>query len=69
MVLASQEDILKYKNRLYDSKAIVGVAHGIEYPKEGEKHPADFSGGKATVQKWLEDLGFEVIVLSPGKKS
>lgn len=51
---------LKYKvlvgRKLYDSKAIVGVALG--------KSASDFSGGAATVQRRLQALGFAVRVAS-----
>ena len=49
--------------RLYDSKAIVGVAHGYEYPDKGPLTWRDFQGGKSTVKPKLEELGFEVWVL------
>lgn len=50
---------LRYRKRYYDSKAIVGAAHGY---LRGEKAlgPYDFSGGDATVRKRLDALGFEV---------
>jgi putative restriction endonuclease len=48
---------------LYDSKAIVGVAHGYEFPIAGPLQSSDFSGGEATVQRKLEELGFTVRVL------
>jgi 5-methylcytosine-specific restriction protein A len=48
---------------LYDSKAIMGVAHGYEFPEEGPLIPAHFSGGEATVKRKLEALGFEVVAL------
>lgn len=54
---------LDYEGRLYDSKAIVGVAHGYEYPSMGPLGPHDFSGGDATVKPKLEELGFRVKVL------
>jgi hypothetical protein len=60
----SRRYFLKYNNRLYDSKAIVGVAYGIEFPTEGFLKPEEFSGGFNTVQKLLEQLGFEVVVFS-----
>lgn len=47
--------------RLYDSKAIVGVAYGYAFPDEGPLAASKFSGGKASVEKLLTDLGFEVI--------
>jgi 5-methylcytosine-specific restriction protein A len=47
--------------RLYDSKAIVGVAHGIS---GGETWRAEeFSGGEDTVAKRLRELGFKVSFL------
>jgi len=52
--------------RRYDSKAIVGAAHGYQFPREGPLRPKDFSGGDATVRRKLEDeLDFDVEVL-PG---
>ncbi|MDR5750212.1 MULTISPECIES: DUF3883 domain-containing protein [unclassified Caballeronia] len=47
--------------KLYDSKAIVGAAHGYAFPDEGPLRAADFSGGEATVERVLLDLGFEVV--------
>lgn len=47
--------------KLYDSKAIVGVAYGYAFPDEGPLRAADFSGGEATVERILLDLGFEVV--------
>lgn len=44
-----------------DSKAIVGVAFGIEHPQHGPVAPSDFSGGEATVAERLRALGFEVV--------
>jgi len=46
----------------YPSKAILGVAHGYQFPDQGPLKPSEFSGGKATVQRKLEELGFEVYV-------
>lgn len=54
---------LKHAGRLYDSKAIAGVAHGIQYPNVGPLKAADFSGGNATVRPILEAMGFELHVL------
>jgi len=47
--------------KLYDSKAIVGAAYGYAFPDEGPLKAADFSGGEATVERLLADLGFQVI--------
>jgi MoxR-like ATPase len=43
----------------YDSKAIYGVAHEIQFPEDGALRSGDFSGGHQTVQGPLEDLGYE----------
>lgn len=43
-----------------DSKAIAGVAMGLQFPTEGPLQAADFSGGSATVVRRLTLLGFEV---------
>lgn len=53
--------------REYDSKAIVGVAHGYQFPNAGPLQALDpnFRGGKDTVQPLLERLGFEVRVTRP----
>lgn len=61
---------LVWRGQLYDSKAIVGVAHRHEFPAEGALTAADFSGGEATVKRKLEELGFEVMALdaSPGER-
>lgn len=47
--------------QLCDSKAIVGVAYGFQYPDAGPLKPADFSGGEATVVAKLQSLGFQVV--------
>jgi 5-methylcytosine-specific restriction enzyme B len=44
----------------YDSKAIVGAAHGYQHPDLGPLKPSEFSGGEQTVQRKLEELGFSV---------
>jgi hypothetical protein len=54
---------LIYGGRMYDSKAIIGVAFGYQFPGLGPLTSGDFSGGEATVQRKLEELGFEVRVL------
>jgi hypothetical protein len=59
----SQEYMLRdlTTGKLYDSKAIVGAAHGYAFPDEGPLEAADFSGGEATVERLLNDLGFQVV--------
>ena len=46
--------------RRYDSKAIVGVAHGYDRPDLGPLRSQDFTGDDATVARRLEALGFVV---------
>ena len=53
---------LHYQGREYDAKAIVGVAHGYQFPAIGTLKSSDFSGGKASsgaASKAFE-LGFDV---------
>lgn len=56
----SREYFLRYEGKRYDSKAIVGAAHGYQRPDLGPLKPNAFSGGEQTVQKKLEQLGFNV---------
>lgn len=54
---------LLHENRRYDSKAILGAAHGFQH---GEPlGPKDFSGGARTVIPVLADLGFDVVGETP----
>lgn len=46
---------------LADSKAIASVALGYQYPESEALRAGIFSGGAATVQRTLEQLGFEVV--------
>jgi 5-methylcytosine-specific restriction protein A len=57
----AQNYFLTVSGREYDSKAIVGAAHGFEHPTLGPLAAADFSGGEETVARKLRSLGFEVI--------
>ena len=52
-----------------DSKAMAGVAVGLEHGGSSGLKAADFSGGEATVVRCLTNLGFEVrdIEQIPGK--
>lgn len=52
---------LKLDGSLYDSKAIVGAAHGMQHPDLGPLSADGFSGGDATVKTKLEELGFSVV--------
>jgi hypothetical protein len=55
----AKDYFLCYEGRYYDSKAIVGAAHGFEFGQFLKA--ADFSGGVKTVQQLLEKLGFQVV--------
>ena len=57
----ARQYFLLVDGRLYDSKAICGVAYGIDNPSNGPLRPANFSGGEATVARQLESLGFTVV--------
>src|SRR5258708_39249688 len=46
---------------MYDSKAIVGAAFGYQFSDQGPLSADSFSGGEATVERKLRDLGFDVI--------
>lgn len=50
---------LVHHGKHYDSKAIVGAAHGFQFGNP--LLPKDFSGGKATVRPKLEGLGYQVV--------
>ena len=55
--------VVVHDGREYDSKAIVGAAHGFEFPEEGPISNADFSGGLGEAVPKLRSLGFEVRTL------
>ena len=46
--------------RAYDTKAVVGAAHGIARPDLGPLLSSDFTGGERTVVRRLRTLEFEV---------
>ena len=56
---------LHLEGRTYDSKAIVGAAHGYQFPDAGPLAPSEFSGGLDGAVAKLEELGFEVGPESP----
>jgi hypothetical protein len=58
---------LSYDGELFDSKAIVGAAHGYQFPALGPLQLSDLSGGDRTVRTKLEELGFSVVVLPPSR--
>ncbi|QKV77260.1 HNH endonuclease signature motif containing protein [Amycolatopsis sp. Hca4] len=56
----AREYVLQVDGKLYDSKAIVGVAHGLQHPELGPLTADRFSGGAAGAARRLERLGFTV---------
>jgi 5-methylcytosine-specific restriction protein A len=57
----ARQYVLVHDGKPYDSKAIVGVAHGF-LPGEKPLISSEFSGGEATVGRLLRTLGFTVQV-------
>lgn len=55
----ARQYVLVYRGKRYDSKAIVGVAHGF-LPGKAALASDEFSGGRATVGHLLARLGFHV---------
>ena len=55
--------LLRVGERLYDSKAIVGVAYSHEHPDEGVLDCHHFTGGISSgAAAWqLQKLGFEIV--------
>lgn len=58
----SRAYVLEYEGKDYDSKAIVGVAHGYTGNDRQPLKSSEFTGGDATVARILRELGFEVRV-------
>jgi 5-methylcytosine-specific restriction enzyme A len=56
---AARSYLLVIDGKAYDSKAIVGVAHGF-LPGQKRLTASEFSGGEATVGRLLRRLGFQV---------
>lgn len=56
----AREYFLVVDGRRYDSKAIVGAAHGYQFAEDGALGADAFSGGEATVRRKLAELGFDV---------
>jgi hypothetical protein len=57
----AREYFLEVDGNLFDSKAIVGAAHGYEFPKLGPLRADQFVGGADTVERKLRELGFNVV--------
>src|SRR4051794_34703785 len=52
---------VEHEGRLYDSKAIVGVAHGYQFPEQGPLTNDLFSGGEIMTKRHLEGVGFRIV--------
>ncbi|SFB02379.1 protein of unknown function [Collimonas sp. OK607] len=57
---SAREYYLMVDGQRFDSKAILGAAHGYEFPGLGPLPADEFSGGAATVERKLRQLGFTV---------
>jgi hypothetical protein len=57
----ARQFFLELNGSRYDSKAILGRAHGIQFPGDGNLAWDEFSGGERTTRKKLTDLGFTVV--------
>lgn len=58
----SRAYFLREGGKLYDSKAIIGVAHGYSGSNRSALIASRFNGGEATVAQTLRGLGFEIQV-------
>lgn len=58
----SRSYFLRLDEKLYDSKAIVGVVHGYSGGGRRALAASEFTGGEATVAQLLRSLGFDVQV-------
>jgi hypothetical protein len=52
---------LSYRGKLYDSKAIAGVAWGLQFHNDGKWRPDSYSGGAQSSVPTLERLGFKIL--------
>src|SRR5688500_9379347 len=57
---AARRYFIRVGSDLYDSKAVLGVAHRFVPGKKRALSPADFSGGDKHAVSHLRGLGFEV---------
>lgn len=58
----SRAYFLLHGGKLYDSKAIIGVAHGYSGGDRGPLVASQFTGGEVTIAQTLRSLGFQVEV-------
>lgn len=58
---ASAQYYLSHADRLYDAKAIAGVAYGYQHSSDGPLSPKQFDGGEAGANRVLRAMGFTVL--------
>lgn len=56
----SSRFILHHEGREYDAKAVIGAAHGYQFPDQGPLASSDFPSEGRVVRGKLEELGFTV---------
>lgn len=56
----AREYFISHRGKLYDSKAIIGVAFACQHKGAEPLRYNDFSGGEATVEPQLDALGFKI---------
>jgi 5-methylcytosine-specific restriction protein A len=59
---AARRYFLSVNGKLYDSKAIVGAAHGYISPTHMPLQKDEFSGGENSVAGVLRQLGFDIVI-------
>jgi hypothetical protein len=66
----SRSYLLEYRGRRYDSKAIAGMAWGLQHFGDGQRRPDNYTGGKHTSVRALEKLKFKIVAgrASPAQK-
>lgn len=61
----SRAYFISHEGKQYDSKAIVGAAHGYQHPHLGPMGHDEFSGGDQAAVRLLRQLGFTVVQNEP----
>jgi putative restriction endonuclease len=57
----STQYYISHADRLYDARAIAGVAYGYQYPSDGPLPRDKFSGGETAANRDLRSMGFTVM--------
>lgn len=58
---AATRYVVEISGKQYPGKAVVAVAHGIQFPDEGPLQASQFAGGQQTTNRILGRLGFMVV--------